>query len=322
MFQRILVPLDGSPSAEQALPVAARIARASKGSLLLVQVVATTVQYGWYPERHAIAQQEEVLKTDHDAAMYYLTGVTYKEELAGLERHIEVLSGEPADRLLSLIEGHQIDVVVMCRRGQTHWQHGVLGRTAHKLAQHSLVPVLLVSDDRLASVPVKEHRGINALVGLDGSLLAERALAPTASLVTALSTPAHGWLHLVQVITATGREGKQHVPGAGKMEQVQQVTEVYLHATRERLERELSNRNLSITSSIVAGSDVARTLIGMAEHQGEGTGMNRDGGAGLIAIATHGHGAVQRRIMGSVAEQMLSTTTVPLFLIRPNQSLT
>ncbi len=39
MFQRILVPLDGSLRAEQALPVAARIARATGGSLLLVQVI-------------------------------------------------------------------------------------------------------------------------------------------------------------------------------------------------------------------------------------------------------------------------------------------
>jgi nucleotide-binding universal stress UspA family protein len=318
MLQHILVPLDGSLSAEQALPVAARIARVSKGSLLLVQVVATAVQYGWYPERHAIAHQEELLKADHDAAMYYLTGVTYKEELAGLERHIEVLSGEPADRLLSLIEGHQIDVIVMCRRGQTQPQHGVLGRTAHKIARHSPVPVLLVSDDYLASVAVKEHRGVNALVGLDGSLLAERALAPTASLVTALSAPAHGSLHLVQVITTTGREGKHHVPGDGKMEQVHQVTDMYLHVTKGRLERELINGGPSITSSVVVGSDVARALIDRAEHQGKGTGTNSDGRADLIAIATHGHGAVQRRIMGSVAEHLLSTTTIPLFLIRPD----
>ena len=39
MFQRILVPLDGSERAEQALPVAAHIARASHGSVLLLSVL-------------------------------------------------------------------------------------------------------------------------------------------------------------------------------------------------------------------------------------------------------------------------------------------
>lgn len=41
MFKRILVPLDGSSRAEQALPIAARIARASGGSVLLLHVITT-----------------------------------------------------------------------------------------------------------------------------------------------------------------------------------------------------------------------------------------------------------------------------------------
>lgn len=45
MFQRILVPLDGSFRAEQALSVAARIARASGGSVFLVQVVSPVIDY-------------------------------------------------------------------------------------------------------------------------------------------------------------------------------------------------------------------------------------------------------------------------------------
>ena len=43
MFKRILVPLDGSDLAERALPVAALIARASGGSIVLVGVVPTGV---------------------------------------------------------------------------------------------------------------------------------------------------------------------------------------------------------------------------------------------------------------------------------------
>jgi nucleotide-binding universal stress UspA family protein len=42
MFQSILVPLDGSVRAEQAIPVAARVARASAGSLTLLRVLSST----------------------------------------------------------------------------------------------------------------------------------------------------------------------------------------------------------------------------------------------------------------------------------------
>jgi nucleotide-binding universal stress UspA family protein len=42
MFRRILVPLDGTEGAERAVPVAARIARASGGAIILVRAVSTT----------------------------------------------------------------------------------------------------------------------------------------------------------------------------------------------------------------------------------------------------------------------------------------
>ncbi len=46
MFERMLVPLDGSTHAEQALPLAARLAHASGGAILLVQVVTPPIDYG------------------------------------------------------------------------------------------------------------------------------------------------------------------------------------------------------------------------------------------------------------------------------------
>ncbi len=45
MLQRILVPLDGSPRAEQAIPVAARLAHASEGTVVLLQVVGIPLEY-------------------------------------------------------------------------------------------------------------------------------------------------------------------------------------------------------------------------------------------------------------------------------------
>lgn len=47
MFQRRIVPLDGSGRAEQALPLAARLARTSGVSLLLVRVVMPAGEAGW-----------------------------------------------------------------------------------------------------------------------------------------------------------------------------------------------------------------------------------------------------------------------------------
>ena len=46
MFERILVPLDGSPVAERAVPAAVRIARAFAGSVIMLSVVAPPVSSG------------------------------------------------------------------------------------------------------------------------------------------------------------------------------------------------------------------------------------------------------------------------------------
>ena len=63
MFQRILVPLDGSTRAESAIPIAARIARASGASVTLVRVVTTPIDFSGFamesplimPKKHGCA---------------------------------------------------------------------------------------------------------------------------------------------------------------------------------------------------------------------------------------------------------------------------
>ena len=71
MFKRILVPLDGSARAESALPVAARIARASGGVIVLMQVVNMPVEYGPYLGQVGIFTQE-TLEVELEAAETYL----------------------------------------------------------------------------------------------------------------------------------------------------------------------------------------------------------------------------------------------------------
>jgi len=63
MFERILVPLDGSPGAERVIPAAARIARAFGGSVILLSVVAPPVTPGKFsvPEVFPKAPTEEEL---------------------------------------------------------------------------------------------------------------------------------------------------------------------------------------------------------------------------------------------------------------------
>jgi len=317
MFQHIMVPLDGSQQAERALPIAARIARASKGSLLLVNIVTDTIEYGLYPDKNAIAQQEERLTIDYDAATYYLKGVTYKEELAGLDVKVEVLSGEPAGKILSLVESQPIDLIIMCRHGATDAKHWTLGRTVQKVAQHCPVPVLLAPTSDVASMQLKEQRSFCALVGLDGSPMAEEAFLPAANLVTALSMPVPGALCLVHVMMPKEREGKQGTQASGSGEQIKNTAEAYVQDAADRLGRMLPDLKLSITTRVIPSDDVARSLVSFAEHDREGAGTLDMGTIDMIALVTHGRSGIKRWVMGSIAERVLVSTKLPLLLVRP-----
>jgi nucleotide-binding universal stress UspA family protein len=136
MFQRILVPLDGSKQAEQALPVAACLARAATGKVVLAHVVLAPRAFRY----------SELAETEVEDARAYLRGLSQSEELAGVQTSVAVSVAitRPASVLLSLIETHQIDLVVMSSHGYTGFKRLVLGSVAEKIAHHSPVPVLLL----------------------------------------------------------------------------------------------------------------------------------------------------------------------------------
>ena len=76
MFDHILVPLDETSLAEQAIPVAARIARASGGSLHLIHVVNDPVQYAWQYGDVALLSAN-IIETDYSRAETYLQQISY-----------------------------------------------------------------------------------------------------------------------------------------------------------------------------------------------------------------------------------------------------
>lgn len=84
MFERILVPLDGSPLAERALPVAALIARSTGATVVLLHAASIELEYGPYFAQ-ATAFVETALETEIDSANAYLELIASSETLAGIK---------------------------------------------------------------------------------------------------------------------------------------------------------------------------------------------------------------------------------------------
>jgi nucleotide-binding universal stress UspA family protein len=314
MFQRILVPLDGSLRAEQALPVAARLARASGGTVLLAQVVGPPLDYGGGLAQ-APLMTEQVIETEFAQANSYLKTVAQSPLLAGVETRAEVMFGFPVQHILDVRESRAADLIVMCSHGRTGFTRWVLGSVAHQLIHQNPVPVLILHEGTPAPHADAAHP-FSVLVPLDGSPLAETALVPAVNLVAALAAPGQGALHLMQVVKRLSTTAEEGFVSQLNTETVERGKE-YLARVKESLQEK--DPWLSIIWSVVLDSDVAGAIIRTAEQGQQGEGGERSGGCDLVAMSTHGRGGLERLVMGSVTERVLGATKLPLLVVRPER---
>jgi nucleotide-binding universal stress UspA family protein len=319
MFQRILVPLDGSARAEQALPVAARLVHASSGTIVLLRVVNFPNQFVSYVALEPMAMQA-VIDTQLEEAKNYLENLARSNDLINVHAETEVMVGQPAIHILSVVDTRNIDLVVMCSHGYTGMTRWVLGSVAEKVAHHSPVPVLLLREEKPLLAGLHRNGGstLRALIPLDGSVLALTAIAPAAQLVAAVSAPGGGALHLTQVVVMPGRGEISHTEREAILQQAKQ----HLSATVEEMRAGLIaapgiDHRLSVTWSVTIGDDIATGIARMAENGEDVEGAGVFEGCDIIAMATHGYSGLQRWAVGSITERVLHATRLPLLIVRP-----
>jgi nucleotide-binding universal stress UspA family protein len=336
MFKRMVVPLDGSNRAERAIPIAARIARASGGTIILLQVVTIPLEIGSQVIPLS-GFSPSTMEENIDAATNYLAAIARSEHLDGVGVQMKVLTGVASQTILDVVVEEQADLVVICSHGDAGIKRLMLGSVAQKVARHSTVPVLVLRQD--GSVPTSSYpdhlrplRALMALVALDGSALAEAALMPAASLVTALAAPARGTLQLTRVVKLPvksrepAEKGRHRHPESVNLHVKEQAiceAKTYLGNLVEHLRQgPLKDANLTLTWSVVIGKDVADTLIRAAETGEDAEGTHVYGFCDLIVLATHGRGGLERWVLGSVTEHILGATRLPMLIVRPHEQHT
>ncbi|HVB73015.1 MAG TPA: universal stress protein [Ktedonobacteraceae bacterium] len=308
MFQKILVPLDGSGRAEQAIPVAARIARASEGTVILLAVATFPNEFHPEEKRRAEVDSPRLIDENLNQARQYLNSVTRMPELAGVKTRVEALIGGVAPTIMSAIELLQADLVVMCSHGYSGFKRWALGSVAQIIVPHSPVPVLLLRDGG----PLLVGQSVRVLVPLDGSPLAEAALKPAIELITALAPADQRSLHLIRVVDDPISSGifRPNVPFDLEVSRAEARREAhkYLAGMAAQLTKgEFATYDLTVTTSVSVNNDVAEALVEKTEQTVEPFD--------LIAMAAHGYGGVQRWAMGSITERVLHHTKQPLLIV-------
>ena len=318
MFENILVPLDGSSRAEQAIPVAARLAQASGGTVVLLRVVFTPDECMAYQTLEP-GMMQEVLEVELEEARNYLDTLTRLDDLAGVHTETNAFTGDAATTILSTVDEYHIDLIVLCSHGYTGMKHWIMGSVAEKVAHHSPVPVLVLREGKplLVDHPA-EKASLRALVPLDGSARAEAAIAPAAHLVAALSAPWKGILHLTRVVVMPGRETMSQNEQEHLLQQAEQSLNSSVEEIRDGLMADYeADLKLTIPWSVTIDDDIAAGIVRVAETGTGAEGVRGSDGYDIIAMATHGYSGLQKWATGSISERVLHTTRLPLLIVRP-----
>lgn len=284
MYDRILLPTDGSEAADRALDLAVAVAEAH-GAELDVLYVADTNQPSLARIQGDVrdvleGRGEEVVQSAADRA-----------RAAGVDAETAVIQGGPARTVLEYVEDRAVDLVVMGARGERDVEQLFLGSVTERVVRSSPVPVLVVPPDSDRSYPPER-----VLVGTDGSDGSDAALGEAVDLATAAGAA----LHVVTVLESSllGID----VRSASAAEERERRDAELLAAAREQAE----DAGVATVETAVEEGGVVESLNGYAA----------DHDVDLVVVGTHGRTGIDRRLLGSVTEDLLRTADVPVLSVR------
>lgn len=299
MYRNIMVPVDGSSFAREAVLHALRIASQSGATLHLVQVTVAPVFLGAH---EGIAPGTSSLGDLHSVELSNLYALAAEcrahstlTVTAAMER------GPIVDALIGYARRHDVDLIVM----RSHARRGLarvwFGSVADGLIRESGIPVLVV---RPPSVATALHSGFHhqrILVPLDGCAIAEQALAPAVSLARIDDAS----ITLLRILTAWKHrepgelESSLGPAGANEVSEAQRYLDSLLSGPEDR--------SIRVTRRVIISSDIASTILKAAtDHE-----------ADVVALATRGRGAIRRATAGSVSDLVMRESTVSTLVINP-----
>lgn len=145
MFKHILVPLDGSQIAEQALPHAEELAKTFGSRLTIISVVEPYVIA--LPTTPAPVPAYNI-DTDMDALVAerddYLQMIKKEAADRGVDVEIALRRGRPADEILHFAKENQASLIIMTTHGRSGIRRFIYGSVAERVLHSTEVPILLV----------------------------------------------------------------------------------------------------------------------------------------------------------------------------------
>jgi nucleotide-binding universal stress UspA family protein len=288
MFEKILVPLDGSKIAEQVLPYTIELARFFGSQVNLLGVCeAKDTKEGQACEITIRDNAEELNKQ--------LTGTAASVKTI-------VLSGLPARKIVEYADNNQINLIMMTSYGRSGIGPWSLGSTVHKVLNLKLqIPILVVRPVEGEEFPTGLFNRI--ILPLDGSIRGEAPLPYVIEIAKRFETE----IFLVQSIELQkqvhgGFSGLINIRFEDKdVEVAKQNAKTYLQNVAARFASTKASINI-----VIRTGEAAQEIIKLAEEKGNC----------LIAIGSHGHSGIDAWMYGSVSQKIINASKKSFLIIR------
>jgi nucleotide-binding universal stress UspA family protein len=301
MYTRILLPLDGSKTAEQVIPWARILAERFRMPVELLAVIDLG---------RLLTSVEGARRFDALVEQSARQGKAYLERISGrfvgnpVTRSVE--RGAAAELIIERAAADKSILVAMTTHGRSGLERWLLGSVAEKVLRGSTNPLLLVR-----AAPGGRTTGEatlkSILLPLDGSQVAEQALPTAAKLAAKLDLEVFLFRAYANPFTAfVGGSGPYAVNVDELMKQVREEAGAYLEQAR----RELSKQGIEKISCVLQEGDAAEQIVAAAK-KGPDT---------LIVIGSHGRSGLKRWALGSVTEAVVRHASNPVLVLRPGSS--
>jgi len=300
MYSKILVPLDGSKTAENVLPLARCFARSLQIAVELMAVVDMAEI-----ARNVTAVEGLFFNTliDDETRRYsnYLKGVAKNFPVG--EVQCTVSKGRAADVIIESAAAEKETLIAMATHGRSGLNRFLLGSVAEKVIRGASNPLLLVrATDKTPPWDMATLRSV--VVPLDGSELAENVFPSVEKLAKKfdLEVTLLGVYGVPYGVSSAGEGFYNTTQFEAFMGGLRAETLAYL----ENKAAELKSKGLDKVSFVAKAGLAADEIIVIARRTPDN----------LIAMCTHGHAGVTRGMLGSVTETVVRHSDNPVLVLR------
>ena len=285
-IRNILILLDGSKEAAQAIPMAKTIAKAVKANVTILSAI----------KEPSTAKKKKTYPIVLEERKAYLKRIANDFIHNGVDAQFIIREGSISDAAKQYIDEDGIDLVVTTTRGGSGKPHWLDGGVSRKLVQMIDVPMLIVKfrEEGYPPAPAIKH----IMVTLDGSLHSERTLPYARELARAFGA------ELLLVSVPAVPEVKDYRAASEIVEKIRHKAENNMRKFLSAVARSLRRDKLHVRT-MVKGSIPARTIVEISEKE------EMD----MIMLTSRGRGSLELLLMGSVAEEVVSNTTIPIFMM-------